>query len=367
MIIILLIADDKLSTPEEDKKPSQEQIPSISSPETTEETEPHTEESGNEDSLDISQAGQFYNEENGEEETDEKADEDGLTPVVRRRTDSYAMAMVNSVSRVRSLGRSDSYYRATKTTLVDSTTVTNTRHLSLLESPGLHPNDNQPSQASKIEIQKLRINNLLEHERANSKYVFPLIGTIPPSCLQHYAGQGLGRPASSTSDYASSTPIADDSPPQSSAHNSGPPPQFEIPVSPSIPINAANHKPVEPQVTESTPVTNTSSFLANGSNSLSVPQNTAAQRSSSLPPPTETTPPAAPAPPPSLNTPSRQQARRRSLTVIASPSNSLERNTAPPTGGKGDEEKWENKGRRRSDGDHSLDDGQKSSMLKVCR
>ena len=156
------------------------------------------------------------------------------------------------------------------------------------------------------------------------------IRTIPPSCLQHYAGQGLGRPASSTSDYASSTPIADDSPPQSSAHNSGPPPQFEIPVSPSIPINAANHKPVEPQVTESTPVTNTSSFLANGSNSLSVPQNTAAQRSSSLPPPTETTPPAAPAPPPSLNTPSRQQARRRSLTVIASPSNSLERNTAPP-------------------------------------
>ena len=268
------------------------------------------------------------------------------------------MAMVNTVSRARSLGRSDSYHRAAAN-FVDSGTVTNTRHLSLLETSGLHPDENRPSLSSKVEIQKLRINNLLEHERANSKYVFPLIGTIPPSCLQHFAEQAIGRPTSSTSDYASSTPMADDSPPQSSAHNSGPPPQFELPISPSVPINGALPKTLEPQVAMSAPVTNPAPFLANGGNSLAVPQHTTAQRSSSLPPPIEA---ATPPSDPTLNIPSRKQARRRSLTVIASPSNSLERNTAPPTSEKGEH----NKGRRKSDGDHSLDDGQKPSGLKVC-
>lgn len=322
-----------------------------------------------EELLNISQAGQIMEhsgkDKNGSahEEADPRpADEperdegdDTFTPVVRRRTDSYALAMGNSLNRVRSLGRTDSYYRATKSGLVDRQ---GTRHLSLLETR-MDEVNNPPSQSSKMEIQRLRINNLLEHERANSKYIFPLIGAVPPSGLQHFATQlGTLRPASSTSDYASSTPVGDDSPPQSSAHNSEHSPHFEVPsTSPvvsqhsSIPATS-----VDISATECTLPLSASVPSGHGNSLLAVPQHASAQRSSSLPPPTETIA----QPPPQNNTSSRQVSRRSSLTAPST----LDQNATPSAG----ESSWKNKGRRRSDGslqESGLDDSRKLSVMKV--
>lgn len=154
-------------------------------------------------------------------EGDVEEDEDKITGI-RRRTDSYAMAMFNSSvmhhRRPQSLGRRESYTKATKN-LVDSVTVgqPTTRHLSLIDESSIS-ND-------KVEIQRLRIIGILQHEKANTKYIFPLVGTVPPSSLQHFASTAIGAlNPSSSPDYVSSP--TNDSPPVSSKHDASPPRPF---------------------------------------------------------------------------------------------------------------------------------------------
>ena len=329
--------------------------------------------------MELEEEEEVEKEEEGDKETESKQEngveedetEDDMLPVLRKRTDSYALAMFNPMqTRARSLGRSDSYHRATRTGLVDSVSVdkAGTRHLSLME--GFLPPD--LALPDKVEIQKLWIVNLLEHEKANSKYIFPLIGAIPPSSLQHFASHAVGtlRPPSSTSDYASSTPVTDDTPPQSSVHSAPSPPGFEEQTATiSVMVGRENimTSPEEQQklrdtnaLVESAPT----SPLADGQ-FLSLPEHPAAQKSSSLPPSFEDQPPDTPPHP--QNTPTRNSSRRRSLTVIPSPPGTLQRMKS--------QEEWEQElkvqggRRRRSDGaieGASAEDIHKSSLLKVC-
>lgn len=310
--------------------------------------------------------------EGDKEEEDEEEEE--ITPFVRRRTDSYALAMYNPMqTRVHTLGRSESYHRATRGGFVDSVTVSRkgTKHLSLIDS-SMGADMDMPSGPSKMDIQKLRIVNLLEHERANSKYIFPLIGAIPPSSLQHFSGHAVGtlRPSSSTSDYSSSTPMADDTPPQSSVRT-GSPHGFEeqtASVSLSIERTEVMSSPEEQQKLEEKPLTDQSmpSSPPTSGQFLSLPEHTAAHKSSSLPP-SFSDQPSDTAPQPQ-NTPNRDSTRRRSLTIIPSPPGTLERMATAPEMKKPEESSKGNGGRRRSDGAIQgafLEDTHKPSRFKV--
>ena len=144
-----------------------------------------------------------------------------VSPTSRNRTESYMMATdTNPVGTLKhqSLIRKDSYNAATTTgKLVDSIEIYQTRHLSLID-PGPQrvpsPLGSLPeSTSAEFELKKIRVNNILDHERANNKYIFPLVGAIPASVLQSFKGQSSSevRPSSSTSDYVSSGPGMDES------------------------------------------------------------------------------------------------------------------------------------------------------------
>ena len=144
----------------------------------------------------------------------------------RERTDSYMIATTSEpigTFRRQNLFRKDSYNTATAHgSLVDSIDVgsNRTRHLSLADTvshrlpspvPGSLPST--PGFSQEFELKRLRINTILNHEKANNKYVFPLIGLIPGSVLRNVVSQGNTpniRPSSSTSDYGSAGPVMDD-------------------------------------------------------------------------------------------------------------------------------------------------------------
>ena len=64
--------------------------------------------------------------------------------------------------------------------------------------------DESPEESPDIEMIRLRVRVLINSERENSNYSFPLVGSIPPSVLSLYANEALGyNPASvSTSTVA---------------------------------------------------------------------------------------------------------------------------------------------------------------------
>ena len=166
------------------------------------------------DSIDLSFASSIVDRE--EEFTD--FSEDGIQKEQlslhspRVRTESYMMATTDFPMRL-TITRKDSYNVATTTGLIDSVKVPGsqkTRHLSMIETHNIIISDF----SHEYELKKLRINNILDHERANNKYDFPLVGAIPSSMLQHFVDQPVSgiRPSSSTSDYGSSAPITEDSP-----------------------------------------------------------------------------------------------------------------------------------------------------------
>ena len=136
----------------------------------------------------------------------------------RDRTESYLIATMSEpigTFKRQNLFRKDSYNTATSPgSLIDSIEVGNnrTRHLSMLEpilSPSISEAPSSPNFSQEYELKKLRINNILDHEKANNRYIFPLIGLIPSSVLRNFIGHptlvvGM-RPSSSTSDYGSSS------------------------------------------------------------------------------------------------------------------------------------------------------------------
>ena len=146
----------------------------------------------------------------GSSESSTTSDPDATSPT-RLRTESYLLATTDdSLIRTRpySYTRKNSYKVATSQGLLDSTSrdIQKTRHLSLVETQ-------MPSEyelrGSCDEIKKLRIKILINMERENSKYDFPLVGAIPPSMLHHFVKEA-GRPTSLTSDYGSSAPAAEE-------------------------------------------------------------------------------------------------------------------------------------------------------------
>lgn len=168
------------------------------------------------DSIDLSFASSIVDRE--EEFTD--FSEDGIQKEQqslyspRVRTESYLTATTSFPMRL-TITRKDSYNVATTTGLIDSAKVSDsqkTRHLSMIETHNMISPTSDFSH--EYELKKLRINNILDHERANNKYDFPLVGAIPSSMLQHFVDQPVSgiRPSSSTSDYGSSAPITEDSP-----------------------------------------------------------------------------------------------------------------------------------------------------------
>ena len=174
----------------------------------------HKEEDGiNEpDSIDLSAAEEALameeesneDEYNAEDEDEEEASkEPEPEKFFRQRTSSYMQAtLVNPVVKMRplSLGRKDSYHLATSQGSLDMGEK-QTRHLSYFNAA-----------PSPTELRRLRVSTLIEHERANEIYVFPLVGAIPPSVLQAFTegDQTHTRLPSSTSDYSSITPATDD-------------------------------------------------------------------------------------------------------------------------------------------------------------
>lgn len=144
------------------------------------------------------------------ESTESSTTSDTTSPT-RLRTESYLLATTDDSlikTRPYSYMRKNSYKEATSHGLLDSISrdIQRTRHLSLVETQvpsGYELN------SSRDEIKKLRIKILINMERENSKYDFPLVGAIPPSILHHYAKEA-GRPTSLTSDYGSSAPAAEE-------------------------------------------------------------------------------------------------------------------------------------------------------------
>lgn len=131
----------------------------------------------------------------------------------RSRTDSYMIATTSDpigTFRRQNLLRKDSYNTATGSgCLIDS--------IELNHSPrGTSPVPTTPTSphTQEYELKRLRINNILDHEKANNKYVFPLVGLVPASVLHNFECKTSSnmRPSSSTSDYGSSGPIMDDIP-----------------------------------------------------------------------------------------------------------------------------------------------------------
>ena len=145
----------------------------------------------------------------GTTESSTTSDPDVTSPT-RLRTESYLLATTDdSIIRTRpySYTRKNSYKVATSEGLLDSISrdIQKTRHLSLV--------DTQIPSAYELqgdEMKMLRIKTLINMERENSKYDFPLVGAIPPSILHHYVKEA-GRPTSLTSDYGSSAPAAEES------------------------------------------------------------------------------------------------------------------------------------------------------------
>lgn len=137
-----------------------------------------------------------------------------VSPTPRLRTESYLNATADNPLQsppTNLLWRKNSYKEATN---IDSLPLHKTRHLSLLGNAGMMIHQ---STEADDDLKRLRIKTLLDHERANNKYNFPLIGSIPPSVLRHFTKEAVGcRPPSTTSDYGSSAPAADDSPRNSS-------------------------------------------------------------------------------------------------------------------------------------------------------
>ena len=140
----------------------------------------------------------------------------------RDRTESYLIATVSQPIGTfgrQNLIRKDSYNTATSSgSIVDSIKVGNrTRHLSMMEpilSPSFTDEPASPHFSQEYELKKLRINNILDHEKANNKYIFPLVGLIPSSVLRNFICHptlvDVIRPSSSTSDYESSSgPVLD--------------------------------------------------------------------------------------------------------------------------------------------------------------
>ena len=156
---------------------------------------------------------------NGEEQDEDEDDvvnslpKSDSNPVMRKRTESYLNATTDNpvVSPPTRLWRKDSYKEATN---IESLSLLKARHLSLLGNASMLVHQ---SNETDDDLKRLRIKTLLDHERANTKYNFPLIGSIPPSALRHFTKEAVGnRPPSTTSDYGSSAPAADDSPRNSS-------------------------------------------------------------------------------------------------------------------------------------------------------
>ena len=134
-----------------------------------------------------------------------------ITSPTRLRTESYLLATTDDSlikTRQYSYMRKNSYKEATSHGLLDSISrdIQRTRHLSLVETQV--PSEYELN-SSCDEIKKLRIKILINMERENSKYDFPLVGAIPPSILHHFAKEA-GRPTSLTSDYGSSAPAAEE-------------------------------------------------------------------------------------------------------------------------------------------------------------
>ena len=184
----------------------------------------------------------FDKEDTRGESTDDGTEEDGhffrtksismayANPIVdiaikdhsRNRTESYVMATgadpIGTFKR-QNLFRKNSYNTATTAgSLVDTIELTSRGgHLPTLEpirdpSPVESSVPSTPSFSHEYELKRLRINNILDHEKANNKYVFPLIGLVPASVLRNFICQTTSgiRPSSSTSDYGSAGPLMDD-------------------------------------------------------------------------------------------------------------------------------------------------------------
>lgn len=133
---------------------------------------------------------------------------------MRIRTESYMMATTSDpvgTFKRQNLFRKDSYNHATGSgRLLDS--------IELSHSPrGTSPRPTTPTSprhTEEYELKRLAINNILAHEKANNRYVFPLVGLIPASVLHNFERQTSSsiRPSSSTSDYGSSGPNMDEVP-----------------------------------------------------------------------------------------------------------------------------------------------------------
>lgn len=268
---------------------------------------------------------EYHAEDEAEEEAPKETDSLTISSF-RQRTSSYMQAtLINPVvKRPLSLGRKDSYQLATTHGLVDSLETNQTRHLSMFG-----PSNSDPSQ-TQTELKKLRISMLIEHERANESYIFPLVGAIPPSVLQCFVDgdHAQARLVSLASGYSSVIPATDDSssvhthistsdvstiaeapsstfePPvltgQESHKNSGTPSNLSNNVSPTTPEVRSAESPIDIEITYPTSDQEperlfSESFTAESSltsvpssENLTPPTNrkvTRHLRSSSLPPP----------------------------------------------------------------------------------
>lgn len=141
------------------------------------------------------------NEEQNEEGDDEYDDEDeaDIKSPRRLRTDSY-MAATTDYSLLKSqTKRNDSYKVATRG-YADSvkgrqTTDRQIRHLSLVGTPLYH--EENPEEPPDLEMIKLRVRVLINSERHNTMYNFPLIGCIPASVLSRFAKHAVYKPSPS--------------------------------------------------------------------------------------------------------------------------------------------------------------------------
>ncbi|XP_019854959.1 PREDICTED: uncharacterized protein LOC109583893 isoform X2 [Amphimedon queenslandica] len=133
-----------------------------------------------------------------EEETEEGEDEESKSPSHRLRTDSYMVATTDfSLLKSQKTSRNNSYKVATRGYADSIKGRPSSQQFHRLSVGTPLYKDEDPEEPPDIEMVRLRVRVLINSERENSNYSFPLVGSIPPSVLLLYANEALGyNPAS---------------------------------------------------------------------------------------------------------------------------------------------------------------------------